>query len=187
MSNLQTSLRARLRNDTRLLHEKLDREVSEFDLTTPGGLSGFIRMQFSALQAFNSSQMLADTGAMVQDLCERAALDLRALDASVQPSPYELGAVEPLAVEYVVAGSRLGSQLLKKRWQRATNQQVRRASAYFSAPSYIEIWAAFCERTEAMSSCDPLADRIVQDANNVFNMYYECARASRLVKGTIHA
>lgn len=183
----QTSLRARLRVDTRLAHERLDEEVSKFDLTTPRGLLYFLKMQSAALQTLSALKVSAQMGTMIQDLRERAALDIRELGSSTQTSPTAIEPVHPLAIEYAVAGSRLGSQVLKKGWQAATDPQVRRANAYFAAPSYIETWASFCDTTEAMQSTGPLADQIVRDADRIFHMYHECARAPLLTKGAIHA
>lgn len=183
----QASLRARLRADTRLAHEQLDEEVSRFDLTTPIGFLCFLTMQSAALQTLSALQVSAKAGAMIRDVLERAALDLRQLGSSTQQSPAAIEPVHPLAIDYAIAGSRLGSQLLKKRWQAATDPQVRRASAYFSAPSYIEMWASFCNTTEAMSSSGTLANQIVQDADRIFHLYLECARAPQLTNRAIHA
>ena len=183
----QTSLRARLRADTRLAHEQLDQEVSRFDLTTPNGLLRFLSMQSAALQTLSASEVSSQMGAMIRDLIERAALDLRQLESSTQKPAAAIEPVHPLAIEYAIAGSRLGSQLLKKRWQAATDPQVRRACAYFSAPSYTDTWARFCDTTETMSSTGPLADQIVRDANRIFHLYRECVRAPSLKKGAIHA
>lgn len=183
----QNNLRARLRSDTRLAHERLDEEVSRFDLTTPHGLLCFLNMQCCALETLSALEVYAATDVVIESLLERATLDLRILGSGPQEAPYDLEPVHPLAIDYAIAGSRLGSQLLKKRWQAATDPQVRRASAYFSAPSYIDGWASFCDTAEAMSSASRLADQIVRDADRIFQMYRECARASMLMKGETHA
>ena len=183
----QTSLRARLRADTRLAHELLDDEVSRFDLTTPYGLLCFLNMQSAALQTLAESPVSAQIDAMIRDLRQRAERDLRRLGSSTQKTEATIEPVHLLAIEYAIAGSRLGSQLLKKKWQAATKPQVRRANAYFSAPSYIERWASFCDTTAAMPAAGPLADQIVRDADRIFQMYRECARAPLLVKGATHA
>ena len=182
----QISLRARLRTDTRVSHERLDEEVSRFDLTTPGGLCRFLRMQSEALQALAALAVSANTKPVVCDLLERADQDLRRLGSLSLKRLCEIESLHPIAVDYAIAGSRFGSQLLKKRWQTATNQQVRRADAYFSAASYIGMWTSFCNATEAMSSSGPLADQIVQDANWIFHLYLKCARAPQQTNRAIH-
>lgn len=184
---LEASLRARLRMDTHLAHERLDEEVSRFDLTTPYGFLCFLSMQSSAFQTLSALELSAQTSAMMRDLSERAARDLRHLGSLTQKPAATIEPVHPLAIDYAIAGSRLGSQLLKKRWQSATDPQVRRASAYFSAPSYIKMWTSFCETTAAMPAAGPFADQIVRDAGRIFHMYLECARAPLLKKGAIHA
>ena len=170
-----------------MAHEKLDAEVSKFDLTTPYGLLQFLNMQSRALQSLLALQASAKADVMIRELLERAALDLRQLGSSTQLSPAAIEPVHPLAIDYVIAGSRLGSQLLKKRWQAATDPQVRRASAYFSGPGYIEIWASFCETAEATPSAGTFADQIVRDADRILHMYLECAHAPSLMKGATHA
>ncbi len=184
---LETSLRARLRMDTHLAHERLDEEVSRFDLTTPYGFLCFLSMQSSAFQTLSALEVSAQTSTIIRDLSERAARDLRHFGSSSQKPAATIEPVHPLAIEYAVAGSRLGSRLLKKRWQSATDPQVLQASAYFSAPSYIKMWTSFCETTAAMPAAGPLADQIVRDADRIFHMYRECARAPLLKKGAIHA
>jgi len=182
----QTSLRTRLRTNTRLAHEQLDQEVSRFDLTTPNGLIGFLDMQSAAFQTLLEFDASAKTEAMIRDLLERATLDLCELRSSAETVPAAIEPVHPLSIDYAVAGSRLGSRLLKKRWQAATDPKVRRARAYFSAPSYIDIWASFCDATEAMQSTGPQADQVVKDANRIFHMYHECARTLMLTKEATH-
>ncbi|SFS13804.1 hypothetical protein [Yoonia litorea] len=187
IKHTQTSLRARLRIDTYSAHESLDHEVSRFNLTMPDGLMGFLNMQSAALQTLSALDVSAKAEAVIQDLLERATRDLRKLSSSTQTSPAEIEPVHPLAIDYAISGSRLGSRILKKRWQATTNAQVRQADAYFSAPSYIEIWASFCDTAEELSSTGPLADQIVRDADRIFHMYRECARAVTLMKGETHA
>ncbi|WP_460077113.1 biliverdin-producing heme oxygenase [Roseibium sp. ROS1] len=184
---MTTQTSVRLRADTRLSHEVLDKEVSRFDLTTSDGFLCFLGMQSHALQALAALEVSAKTKSVLADLHERAEQDLRGLGSSIKKTPFEIGPLHPLAVDYALAGSRLGSQVLKRRWQAAKNPQVRRASAYFSAPSYIELWTSFCGATEAMTSSGPLADRIVKDAERVLQFYRECARAPQLTEGAINA
>jgi len=170
-----------------LAHERLDEEVSKFNLTTPDGFSSFLNMQFCALQTLSVLDRSAKADVVISDLVERAALDLGKLGSSPRKSSATIEPVHPLAIEYAVAGSRLGSQLLKKRWEAASHPKVRRANAYFSAPSHIDMWASFCDTTEAMQATGPLADRIVRDADRIFHIYRECARAPLLTKGAIDA
>ena len=183
----QDNLRARLRTDTRTSHEELDREVSSFDLTRPDGFACFLRMQATALNTLRGNIMSQASAEMVCDLLERAEADLRQLGYPVDERQMKLDVVHPMAIDYVIAGSRLGTQILKKRWFSATDAKVRSAASYFCAPSYIEAWAAFRANAEKMPSTGPLADQIIRDTDRIFQIYRECARASFKGVGIVHA
>ncbi|MEJ6395956.1 hypothetical protein V8J82_22045 [Gymnodinialimonas sp. 2305UL16-5] len=168
-------------------HEELDKEVSTFDLTTPDGLLCFLQMQATVLKTLALhpiSQMSID---MVNDLLERVGSDLLQLECSDRERLLDLDTLNPISIDYVVAGSRLGTLVLKKRWLSAKSLTVRRATAYFSTPGYIETWAAFCVTAEDMAATGPLADQIVRDTDRVFQFYRECARAPQTRHGAVHA
>lgn len=186
-ANQPPSLRARLRNDTRGAHDSLDHLVSQFDLATPLGLSCFLQMQSIALRSIAPHAAGAVTFGAVQDLLERAAADLSALGRPDQQTRMIAGPLHPFAIDYVIAGSRLGTQVLRKRWQSASDAHVRQADAYFSAPSYIELWKSFCTSAQETYPSGPVADKVVHDADRLFGLYLECARISKATNGAIHA
>ena len=72
------NLRDRLREDTRVAHETLDRVVSDFDLADNHGLVRFLGMQYSALSCIAPLPMSDATRAALTDILERADHDLRA-------------------------------------------------------------------------------------------------------------
>lgn len=182
-----TSLRERLRYDTHVMHNQVDAMVSEFDLTTVDGLSCLLRMQSAALGLIIPHTTEAQSSYAIRDLHERAVSDLRQLkEEVVLPYDQSVEALHPYAIDYVIAGSRLGSQILKKRWLSATDDRVRQADAYFSAPSYIEVWKSFCVSAEEMQPDGEVADQIVRDADRIFQLYQASARAAPLSQRVIH-
>ena len=178
------SLRTRLRSDTRATHDDLDRHVSLFDLTTQPGFLNFIQMQCAAMRSIAPHAKNARSLHALNDLMQRAESDLRTFAPTDRTRALQMRPVHPLAIDYVVAGSRLGTQVLKKRWLAANDPDVRRADAYFTAPSYIEVWKAFCETSEAMAPNGPLAEQITQDVDLIFQVYQECARSPIHERGT---
>lgn len=172
----RTSLRGRLRQDTRASHEALDEVVSGFDLATPTGFVRFLQMQVAALGAIAPHAPAAATNVVVSDLLTFACRDLRTMGQALPPPVAMVTAPHALAIDYVVAGSRLGTQVLRQRWQSAQHAQIRRADAYFAAPSHIDIWQSFCATTGAMPASGDLADQIVGDAETLFDLYQVCAR-----------
>lgn len=112
----------------------------------------------------------SETQEAIADLHERSTRDLSRL--GLEPRSESLGFTpDRNAVDYVVLGSRLGSAVLKKRWLGATDPDVLAINAHFSAPSYIPLWHAFCDRIAK----HPLktSDKIVEDAKALF-AYYNC-------------
>lgn len=182
-----TNVRTRLRYETRAAHEQLDDMVSDFDLTTQRGLACFLQMQIRAFSSLQPHAYGTACQGALGDLTYRANCDLARFEQQAQSPVQIAGSLHPHAIDYVVAGSRLGTQVLKKRWLATTDDRVREADAYFSAPAYIGVWKAFCAAAEAMSATGTIADTIIDDVHRIFALYKECARASQSERGTIVA
>ena len=174
------SLRDRLRADTRGPHEALDLRMSEFDLTSAEGLAGFLRVQHAALTALAPRATRAESAGAIVDLATRAARDLTVLGGT-PPARAEIALppLDPLAVDYIVAGSRLGGQVLRRRWQQSTDPVVRAADAYFSAPEHLDLWRGFVTRAGAMDGQGARAETVIDDALAIFALYSGIAEAVR--------
>lgn len=181
VSSLQNmTLRHRLRQDTVDAHVALDQAVSGFDLCTVGGLSGFLAMQAGALAHLQSQARAAQTGPLIDSLLQRVRQDQAALGCGPVPPP-SAGApddIHPVAIDYVIAGSRLGSQVLARRWAAATDARVRRAKAYFAQAADTSAWRGFCRLAEQMPANSAEADLIVIDSRRLFVFYHACASAA---------
>ncbi|MFZ5965382.1 biliverdin-producing heme oxygenase [Thalassococcus sp. BH17M4-6] len=181
------SLRLRLQTETRASHQDLDQSVSQFDLRKRDGFELFLRMQSVALRAISPHAAPLPITECINDLLARAEADLREIGTWEHCDAMEIGSLHPLAINYVIAGSRLGTKVLRTRWLSADDPVVRGANSYFSAPSYIELWKSFCETSNGMPAAGDVADQIVCDADKIFKLYRTCAPAPQITNGVVHA
>lgn len=177
MGTSDNTLRKRLRRETHVAHERLDAALSRLDLADPDDLGRFLLSQWRPLAALESVATEKSTADLLRDLRRRAEADLETLGVT-RPGPLPPLTFDPhdLAVEYLVAGSRLGSVVLKKRWLASTDDRVRAASAYFTGADHIDRWRAFCHRADAASAEGAEADAITRDAVALFEFYDRSAR-----------
>ena len=177
-ATVKDTLRERLRSETRGLHEELDGVVSTFDLTRPLGFSRFLNMHLavsSVLPPLPASHR--ETSDAIRDIEDRARMDLASLGYKASAPEISLRPdIDPLAITYLFAGSRLGNVVLERRWRASADLVVLAADRYFSAPSYASLWRDFCARTDRMRSTDARSDRVVTDAGTLFRAYVVCAR-----------
>lgn len=181
------NLRTRLRSDLTEVHATLDSQISAFDLRTRTGFASFLRIQHGGLSALHHAGAGDLTRDAIADLQDRARLDLLTLGVPPLTRAETLpGDLHPLAVDYVIAGSRLGSQLLHKRWLSSDDTAVRAASAYFSAPGHIDLWKAFCGRAAALPAEGPESDRILRHAAAIFALFGHHAAAETQERALPH-
>ncbi|MBV0893570.1 hypothetical protein KTN05_17470, partial [Paracoccus sp. Z118] len=113
--NLGYSLRTRLRDDTRLAHERVDAAYRFCDIAAPWGLSLFLS---DHLQAF-ASLSIADgprrlrAEALRTEYCAALQADLAALGCAAR-HPRKLLQVTPIPVLYILLGSRRGAQMMQR-------------------------------------------------------------------------
>ncbi len=174
----ESDLRTRLREETARSHEALDMLMSGFDLARIEGLHGFLATQQLALSQIENVADAADSRRAICIIREAAETDIKALGGkSVVSRPCLNFSPTPLAIDYIIAGSRLGSIVLKKRWLAAKDPTVRSACAYFTAPDFLQLWRAFCQRAQSIDGAGAQADRIVGDAARLFDFYAACTGA----------
>ncbi|MEX0280109.1 MAG: hypothetical protein AB3N13_02835 [Arenibacterium sp.] len=162
--------------------------MSRFDLTTVTGLSGFLAMQSSALIALKPLAEDARCNELVLSLIGLAECDLEVLDTQpVHMTPEWSKPPDMMAIDYVILGSRIGTQVLRKRWARSDAPLVKAASAYFSAPSFIALWHQFCRVAEQSPAQGQNADQVVKDAKHLFEFYASCANAALSETETVNA
>ena len=169
-----SSLRDRMRLDTADLHAALDARLGAFDLRDPADLAGFLRINergFAAIAGAGPDGAVCMGRSIAADLARRIRSDLDRLGTSPLPAVAAPEDPDPLAIDYVVLGSRLGSSVLKRHWAQAEDPRVREASCYFSAPAQVRRWQAFCRQTREMSPKNAAADRAVDDTRRIFALF----------------
>jgi heme oxygenase len=109
------SFRSALRDATRTEHRALDESMSSLDLSSAAGYAAFLQIHVAALQLLRPDFRAEDRQEF--DLLIQCARD--DLGASVGPLPQHDEAsgdyARALGISYVVRGSRLGAQFLRKR------------------------------------------------------------------------
>jgi hypothetical protein len=186
--SLMNSLRDRLRVDTALKHECVDRAYSLLDLTQPGSFQTFLRTQLSVLLSVfcrPGHHTLA-----VEDLRSRmvAALeaDLRELRGRLA-APVGGRYLDATAVLYMLLGSSFGTRVLRRRWLGATDPAVASAGRYLGLTPPQGAWPALCDELARHSAVGADADRIVHDAGKLFDLHLAVlAEGSLLPEGASH-
>ncbi len=175
---MNQDLRHHLRHRTQSDHENVDRVMSRFDLTTLKGFSGFLAIHhssFRAIQYFATAD--SPTRLALDEMVQRLSADLATLGAAeadfVVPSAKN---IDGLAIDYLIEGSRLGSQILKRRWMAAEDPRIRNATAYFSLPPDPQRWRAVCDQLSAVPAQSDRAEAIVEDTRFLFGLFYNTAR-----------
>ncbi len=162
------SLRERLREDLQAVHDALDQKISTLDLTDRGEYRAFLAMTHMALSGIEAEG--GDATGLLDEMVRALAEDLEALGdpASAPLAPVR---VHPLALDYVLIGSRLGTQVLRKRWLAGADPQVKAADAYFSLPAQGAAWRALTDALGTMSGADRQAAEVVADARALFQRF----------------
>lgn len=142
-------LREILRARTSAAHDRVDALYGRLTLANRDGLTHFLYAHAMALQAIEAAVKAAapDSGCPL-GLHRLARLDLETLGASApEPATFrELGSAHPDGLIYVVAGSHLGTGVLRKRWRRSTDRVVLSAGRYLTASEMRAYWPMFLDR-----------------------------------------
>lgn len=176
-------LRARLRDATAPLHERVDRAFSAFALEHTEGYRHFLAAHAEVTVPLEQTLEAAGIQTLLPDWpqrCRRQALlaDLQDLGAPATAviAPGEIstpgwcwGAV------YVMEGSRLGGRVLAKRVAQANpNAPLRYLGQQNVAPS----WPGFLEHFERNASGCPW-NEVLEGAQSVFERFIRAAEARR--------
>ena len=166
------TLRDRLRLDTAPWHREVDRAYSGFDLRRPSSLAGFFRANLSALRAIDCrpGPQAATARLLREEMAAALEADLRHL-GSPPPEPAPPLRFEPAAVLYVLLGSRMGAQVLRRRWLRSTDAAVLGAGRFFGLPPRAGDWRDLCGRLAEVPAQDPAAEAVVRHACDIFGLY----------------
>lgn len=168
------NLRVHLRNGCVDLHARLDAAVSRADLSEPAGYVRFLGMNACALGALASSGACGKRigNATLASLATAAARDLKALGTKAPHSGFRRN-LSPLAIDYVVLGSRIGTRVLRRRWLESRDKRVRQADAYFSEPESAHEWKDLCTELSGIAVSDTDSPCILEDARTLFGLFLD--------------
>lgn len=179
-----------LRAGTQRQHDSVDAIFSSFDLHQPDHYARFLNLHarcFATLMAQAGEQCL--TQPLLAEMCAALEDDLNSLG-----SPHALekkggvdltGPVDPLAIDYVVAGSRLGSQILKHRWAGAQDHSVRRAGIYLALTHDPALWRTVCARLSDIRPDSSRAMNVMDDVCGIFDLFAAYGRAEETETGVL--
>ncbi len=163
------SLRDRLRRDSRAEHARVDAAVGALDLGQAGDLGRFLAAHHAAFRAIAPAARGTSRG-LVADLAARLEADLTVLGRAALPAAPQM-ACDPVAVDYVVLGSRLGTAVLRRRWAAAAGGRAAGAGRYLTAPGQGAAWRTFCAAQASRPGTGPAAERIVGDVRRLFDLF----------------
>ncbi|MGI3170934.1 hypothetical protein ACRARG_17415 [Pseudooceanicola sp. C21-150M6] len=138
-------------------------------------LSWFLASQRAGLLSVHMSRTEgSDTlsAHIIEDLLDRLDFDLAVRNVSPRQIDPE-GPLDPLSVDYLILGSRLGTTMLYRRLFAANGPGI---PAYFLAPSDTPLWQRFLKRLNALDPALPRAARIIDDARTGFSLFSRAAQ-----------
>ncbi|PRY85599.1 hypothetical protein [Donghicola tyrosinivorans] len=177
-------LLTRLREQTGATHEALDQLFAPFQRDPATYLNHFLAVQLAGFSALLAAcpDCDAQVAAMLRNAKSALAQDVadRACFVPQLPAPSSL---HPLAVAYLVIGSRLGTEVLRRR---LTDAGVAPMPRYFTPEPYQADWRQLCATLRATPADGALADSVVQDVLTGFNLFTLAATLARRDEGDVH-
>ena len=172
-SQLKTDLRHVLRQETRQEHDALDRAISTLDITRIDGFCRFLHIHHTCFTAMQTRALAACQSRLaLADMVDGLSRDLSAVGAQKAALHLALPPrLDPLAVDYMVAGSRLGTKVLHRIWAQATDPMVRQADGYFGLTGTPTLWPDTCHNLSRVPVDTPRAAAIVADTKTLFQLF----------------
>ncbi|WP_043871374.1 hypothetical protein [Celeribacter indicus] len=166
-----------LRKAVQADHDATERVFARFDQEGTRHLSWFLAAQRAGLWALyescgNRDRLLC--GPALIDLIERLDFDLAIED--VRPRSLEPDCVlDCLAVDYLVLGSRLGTEAIRrKHFAEVPREQI---PTYFLAGSDGRLWKKHCDALDGIAPGSSRARRIFEDTRKGFALFERAAAA----------
>lgn len=149
-------------------HDALDHHVSKLDLRNRVDLARFFQMHLISFQAMTDTRPDQALNAMIAAL----HADLKVLgNQTTAPPIAPLPAYHPIAGQYICSGSRMGTRVLRRRWQTATDADVRAASHYFELElpedRAVDVWSDL----DQVGPNSAAAKTIIADTKSLFSQF----------------
>lgn len=177
------SFRQYLRNASHPAHDAAELTFAPFLADPQRELPWFLATQWSALRTLQVSAPQGSllSAGILQDLLRRLDADLADLRIA-PPSPEAARPLDPLAVDYLVLGSRHGTEVLRRRLFGSPDSPP--ARGYFTKDRDPGAWQALCAALDRVDPDSPRAARILFDTASGFDLFAKAAAAARLHLGT---
>ena len=172
-----SSLRLRLREETRDAHASVDTLFGQHDIATREGLSITLQAHAIALRRTLAALPGRQTFAHARTLLVMLAAiesDLAALDEtpSTADQTEEMdSASHPLGLIYVIAGSRLGARILLSDIERSSDPDVASATRYFACPESDEMWKNVSRALKLWTGSEDEEKEIIASAQTAFRWF----------------
>lgn len=170
---MQQNFRLHLREQTRVDHASMDQLFSRLDIAKKSDFITFARIHLSCFEAMARVEPLsATTRQMLAGIVAGLQSDLKKMQQNqdkIDVKPF--GRIDPLAVDYVLGGSRMGTKLLRIRWSQSTDQNVKDANAYFNLPSNPLFWQGVCHELSLIRVGSERAKSIIRGTKQIFELF----------------
>ena len=124
---MKTDFRRALKEATQPDHELTDHVMSGFDLRAREGLAGFLAVHHTCFRAMiGAAATPGEACDEMAEMLQMIELDLTTLGANLPETPeLSVRKVDPLALDYVFEGSRLGTKVLRRNWAASADRSSR--------------------------------------------------------------
>lgn len=166
-----------LRCETATVHDAVEEAFDVFDLRRIDGIEPVLRAHFRALSrllpSLEGHPEFHDEVARLRELARESHRSISNLALGDDLMPVRL---HPLAVAYVVLGSRLGARVISARLDQADEQYDAAAKEYFTDDRSRPFWKALLGELQHQRAS---TQAIVDDARAAFQVFLQEAIAAR--------
>lgn len=146
---------------------------TSLDIAERDGFLIFAQVHFACFGILLGSETKSARGKdMLGEMVDALDKDLRRLGSTEHRVPRSTGMnFDPLALDYMVGGSRLGTKILRKRWAATLDPKVQDADTYFNLTSDPNYWRETCDALADITVDGPRAQRILNDTQAMFGLF----------------
>ncbi|MCD1619265.1 hypothetical protein ACFSDD_07445 [Salipiger marinus] len=167
------SFRHLLRRSTARDHHRVEKLFAPMLADPVRHLDRFLQAQAAGFAALRQAAPDLPGGSVLPQVLDvlRADCAARGLAVPRLAAPHRL---DPLAAEYIATGSRLGTEVLRRRLTEAGHAPLPRSFTATQAPAE---WRALCTLLDGIDPASPRAARICADARRAFQIFALAAQA----------
>lgn len=182
-SELLSSVRHVLRQQTADQHARLDALLTPLFLGDEAGYRGFLSISAAALVPLEQALVAAGVDEVIADWPTRARTPLLLADlaelSEPLPPPVEVpkldGHAQVLGVLYVLEGSRLGARQLLRTVAAGLETRTGNATRYLAHGHAERLWQSFVPVLNGSAAARAAPDQVVHAANLAFGTFHSAA------------